>query len=488
MKLLRIYTVALFALLAWSGVAIAQQPFTPGTWTQVTPGNTPILAGHPLLLTDGSVLILDDNCNSSGAWWRLVPDSTGSYIHGLWSTAGTLPAGYNPIYFASQVLPNGNVVVMGGEFNVCGQVWTTLGAMYNVHTNAWTSVPAPVGWTHIGDAQSVILPTGKMMLADCCSTQEAILTSLSPITWTTTGAGKFDENGEEGWTLLPGGSVLTVDAYVGISCCAMGYQLYHTSTGNWTTPNNNTVVNLVDPGSHDLGPGALLPNGTVFYAGATSSNAIYSLPSRSWTAAPSFGSGLDIADGPAAVLPDGNALFMTSPGVFHTGAQFFEWDGTSLNLTSAPPNAINDSSYFGNFVVLPNGQILFVDFSNDVEVYTPAGTPCADCAPTITSVPTTLTHGSNNNPISGTQFNGLTQGSFYGDDNQSASNFPLVRITDAAGNVVYCRTHGWLGGVATGAATRHAQFDIPSSIVLGAATLEVVVNGIASAPVSVSIT
>jgi hypothetical protein len=130
---------------------------------------------------------------------------------------------------------------------------------------------------------------------------------------------------------------------------------------------------------------------------------------------------------------------------------------------------------------------LFTDFSNDVEIYTPSGSPCAGCAPTIKFVNSTLTHGSKNNLIGGTQFNGLTQGAFYGDDNQSASNFPIVRITDAAGNVVYCRTHNAAGGVATGAKLVSAKFDIPSTIATGSASLVVVANGIASAPVTVTI-
>jgi hypothetical protein len=138
-------------------------------------------------------------------------------------------------------------------------------------------------------------------------------------------------------------------------------------------------------------------------------------------------------------------------------------------------------------VVLPTGQVLFTDFSSSVEIYTPSGSPCAGCAPTIKTVATTLTHGSKSNRISGTQFNGLTEGAYYGDDNQSATNFPLVRITDSAGRVVYCRTHNWLGGVATGTTIRNAAFDIPGSIHTGAAHLVVVVNGIASAPVSVTI-
>src|SRR6266404_4186375 len=155
----------------------------------------------------------------------------------------------------------------------------------------------------------------------------------------------------------------------------------------------------------------LLPNCTVFAAGATTNNAIYTPSTGTWASAPKFGGSLDIADGPAAVLPSGNALFDTSPGVFNTGSKFFEWDGTTMNATSAPPNAAIDSSYVGNMVVLPTGQILFTDFSSSVEIYTPASlTPCTGCAPTIKFVQTTLTHGIKNNKIGGTQFNGLTQG------------------------------------------------------------------------------
>jgi len=488
MKVFRTLGIALLMTLVWSGIAGAQEPFTAGTWT-ATSTPPPSAVAHAVLLTDGSVLVNSFFfTNHADPWYRLVPDATGSYIHGTWKSAGTLPSGYNPLYFASSVLPNGQVVVMGGEYNNGGSVWTTLGAVYNPATNKWTSITSPPGWTTVGDAQSIILPNGKMMMANCCTSQEAILTlSGTTATWANTGTGKSDWNDEEGWTMLPGGKILTVDAYVPSGCCKMGYQIYDPTTGAWTTPSNNTIVNLVDPNSLELGPAPLLPNGTVFASGATTNNAIYNVKTGTWAVAPKFGGTLDVADGPAAVLPNGNALFDTSPGVFNTGSKFFEWDGTTLNATSAPPNAAVDSSYVGNMVVLPTGQVLFTDFSNSVQIYTPAGSPCAGCAPTIKTVASTLTHGSKNNRISGTQFNGLTQGAYYGDDNQSDTNFPIIRITDSTGRVVYCKTHNWLGGVATGTKVVQAGFDIPGSIHTGAASLVVVANGIASAPVSVTI-
>jgi hypothetical protein len=270
-------------------------------------------------------------------------------------------------------------------------------------------------------------------------------------------------------------------------CCALGYQIYNPSTGAWTTPSNNTVVNLVDPSSLEIGPMVLLPNRTVFVAGGTTNNAIYNVASGSWSQAPSFGNGLDAADAPAAVLPNGNALFEASPGVFNPPSSFFEWDGSAMHAVPAPPNATNDPSYAGNMVLLPTGQVLFTDFSSDVEIYSPAGAACTGCAPTITSVATTLTHGSLNNVIKGTQLDGLDQGAYYGDDNQSSSNFPVIRITDSTGAVVYCRSHNWPGMVASGSAVLTAKFDIPATIATGPASLVVVANGIPSAPVSVTI-
>ena len=489
MKVFRALGIVLLALLVCSSIAISQEPFTAGTWHKTT-NPPPSAVAHALLLTDGSVLVNSFFfSNHVDTWYRLVPDSTGSYVNGTWVNAGNLPTGYNPLYFGSAVLPNGQVTVLGGEYNNGSGVWTTLGAIYNPATNKWNKLAAPTGWTTVGDAQAILLPNGHLMQANCCTTDEAILTLTGGVaSWAATGTGKFDWNDEEGWTMLPGGKILTVDAYVPSGCCAMGYQIYDPTTGAWTTPSNNTVVNLVDPSSLELGPMPLLPSGKVFAAGATTNNAIYDPVAGTWSSAPKFGGTLDIADGPAAVLPNGNALFDASPGVFNTGSKFFEWDGTTMNATAAPPNAGIDSSYVGNMVVLPTGQVLFTDFSSDVEIYTPSSVAgCTGCAPKIGFVKATLTHGSTNNVISGTNFNGMDQGSYYGDDNQASTNWPLVRITDSAGHVVYCKTHGWLGGVQTGSTRVSTQFDIPSTIATGTASLVVVTNGIPSTAKSVTI-
>ena len=69
-----------------------------------------------------------------------------------------------------------------------------------------------------------------------------------------------------------------------------------------------------------------------------------------------------------------------------------------------------------------------------------------------------------------------------------ATNYPLVRFTNiATGDVCYARTHDHSAmGISTGGPTS-TEFDVPGSCEAGASNLEVVANGIASAPVSVTL-
>ena len=73
-------------------------------------------------------------------------DSNGDYVNGTWSQLASLPAGYGPLYYASAVLPNGMVVINGGEYNLGNSiVETNLGAIYNPVTNKWRKVAAHPG-------------------------------------------------------------------------------------------------------------------------------------------------------------------------------------------------------------------------------------------------------------------------------------------------------------------------------------------------------
>jgi hypothetical protein len=188
---------------------------------------------------------------------------------------------------------------------------------------------------------------------------------------------------------------------------------------------------------------------------------------------PDFPNGDNAGDSFAALLPNGNAL------VEGVSGQLYEFDGTHLNPTLAASGAL---------IVLPTGEVL-VSNGTFAEVYTPANTNFpSEWAPTIQQFPATVVRGSTYQ-ISGQQFNGLSQAASFGDELETATNYPLVRITNnGTGHVFYARTHGHSTmGVATGEEEVSTNFDVPAAAETGSSSLEVVANGIPSEPVTITV-
>jgi hypothetical protein len=484
--------IALAAAAFVSSLSIASAQI----WTPLT-NQPPFAASNPLLLTDGTV-IAHDACTPN--WWRLTPDNRGSYVRGAWAPIAPMAAGYGPLYFASAVLADGRVIVEGGEYNLCSAVWTNQGAIYDPVANSWTTVNPPAGWRTIGDAQSTVLADGTFMLANCCTTETALFDARK-LTWSPTGTGKFDIHDEEGWTLLPSGKVLTVDAYVRkYQADGTDSEIYDPATGAWTSA-GSTGVQLWDSypsasrASYEVGPAVLRPDGTVFATGATGApsaaghTSIYDTHTGLWTPGPDFPGNEDIADGPAALLPNGNVLVETSPGIFKRHANFFEWNGSTLTQVPSPPPADNESSFVGNMLVLPTGEIFWTDIGGNAWVYASSGSPNPAWAPSINASQTVTNIGRGKSyNLFGRNFNGLSQGAAYGDDAQAATNYPIVRITNrATGHVFYARTHDHSTMAVAYTGTTSTQYDVPSGMETGSSDLVVVANGIPSQPVAVTV-
>ncbi len=493
---------------------------TASPWTPLKnapPFGTP---GTMLLESNGTVLVHDepDNNTTGGttAWWKLTPDSHGSYIDGTWSKIASMPAGYTPLYFASAILPDGRMIVEGGEYIGENAVWSNRGAIYNPVTNRWASVAPPPGWTNIGDAASDVLDNGTFMLQHPCNTcltdpnptvDDALLNAKT-MKWTVIpGTGKNDPNDEEGWTLEPNGRLLTVDTWIPAAT-----QLFNPRTRLWSFAGNTaTNGNPVNPFPVvEIGPQVEMPGGNTFVVGAGTSTqepptacttdaptqtALYQYKPGTvgtWIAGPQIpaigNQQFGAADGPGSVLPDGNVLFDVSACVYNTPTHFFVYNASSNTITQIPdvPNAPNDSTYYTKMLALPNGQVLFNDGSSDMEVYTAGGTPKPSWAPTITALSSTKLAPGGSYSLSGRQLAGLDPGATYGDDVQDNTNFPLVRITNSAtGVVTYARTSGWTS-VSVAPGTRSAtRFTLPPGTPAGKSTLVVVANGIASPPSAV---
>ena len=257
-------------------------------------------AGLGFLMTDGTVIFQGKGLSD---WSKLTPDQSGSYLNGTWSQIASLPAGYAPMDFASQVLADGRLVILGGEYNSGVFVLTNLGAIYDPLADSWTPLTAPAGWGYIGDSPSVVLPGGQFLVGDKL---DVLMAELDPasLQWTAVAStGKSDINAEEGWTLLPDGSVLTIDV-----TNAQNSERYIPSLATWISA-GNTPVDLHSPGggncriygggcytpAGEIGPAMLRPDGTVFATGASKSGAartaLYTPPAvltdaGSWTARP----------------------------------------------------------------------------------------------------------------------------------------------------------------------------------------------------------
>jgi hypothetical protein len=442
------------------------------------------------LLTDGSVLA-QSGANWSN-WYRYVPDAKGNYSDGTWSQVASLQPGYGPLYFAADVLADGRLAIAGGEYNSPGNGYdlqlTNQGSVYDPIKNTWTPLGHPQKWKNIGDSPSSVLPNGNMLVGDKLQMWDAYLNPKT-LAWKRVGdAGKSDFNAEEGWTLLPNGTILTADVKN-----APNSEIYNPATGQWKTA-GSTIVDLHSPSPYgclmygpglcyyppgEIGPAILRPDGTVFYTGSFSTSgaghtAIYNAASGKWTVGPDFPNGDNAGDSYATLEPSGNVL------VFGVSGTVYEWNGSTLTQ-------VNGITYAGPPLVLPTGQVMVLSYSS-VMLYTPTGQPQASWLPTIKRVSKTLTRGQTYK-ITGTQFNGFGQATSYGDENENATNYPLVRITNnSTGNVFYAHTHGHSTmGVATGSLPVSTNFDVPAKMDTGASTLVVVANGTASKPVNVTI-
>ena len=440
----------------------------------------PFRAGVNLLLTDGTILVHEVFTNN---WWKFTPDIRGVYVNGTWARASTMRADYIPIDYASAVLNDGRVVVSGCESNFSTGS-NNIGAVYDPLEDQWTNLAGPQSWLRTGDAVCTVLPSGKMFVGDGYGVRNAALDPKT-LNWATLGnAQKHDIFDEEQGTLLPDGTVFVLD-YNGSPYA----EKYIPWLGAW-------VPAGITPGilrSNELGPTVLMFDGRVFATGGTGATAIYTPAANptdqgTWLPGPLFpfdvrGYQLGIPDGGACLLPNGNVLCVTCPVNGQLGNQFFEFDGTKLTHVPGTQNDALDFSELECMLMLPSGQVFYTDQSKHIEIYTPAGGPASIWRPTITTCPTHVKPNGDYR-IEGTQFNGFSETVAHADDVCNATNYPLVRIrNNATGHVTYCRTHDHsTRGVATGSQSVFTNFAVDQDTEPGPSTLEVVANGIPSAP------
>ncbi len=478
------YSFIAIALLTISFLFTSSRGFAQGVWVPLTNPAPDMNAGVMLLLSDGTVIVKTTSgsgcCGS--VWDKLTPDSHGSYVNGTWSVISQMAD--DRLYFSSQVLKNGQVYVAGGEY---GSGYGKA-EVYNPITDIWTPVPPLTSADSFFDANSEILPDGKVM--------QSILPYYTSGNWNYVydpASNTFSEgppclapHDESTWVKLADGSILFVSDYSTFS------QRYIPSLNAWVADATVPVM-LYDSVAYETGPAVLLPDGRAFFMSGSGVTAIYT-PSGTtspgtWVQGPTMPAGQATPDAPATMMVDGNVLITTSLAPhdsddFPSPMSFYVFDyltDSFIHITAPDGNdTFSGPSFISHMLDLPDGSILFSSAeSQQYYEYVPGGTPLAAGKPTIDTI---INIDCTTYEVTGKLFNGITEGACYGDDWQMATNYPIIRFT-ADTNVYYGRTYNWnRTGVMTGSLPDTAMFTIPDGLPTGSYSVELVVNGNPSAP------
>jgi hypothetical protein len=448
-----------------------------GTWSPLT-NPAPVSFSNCLVLSDGTLICANGGGAGGNAWYRLTPDSRGSYVNGTWSQIASM--NNTRLYYSVQVLTDGRVYVAGGENGTGHDTAET----YNPLTNIWTlTSPSPL--SVISDAISALLPNGDVLQSNSGSS----VAIYHPATDTWSSAAAPGNQNEADWVKLPDDSILTIIAY------GLNAQRYIPSQNQWVSEPSVPVAMYNNEG--ELGSGHLLPNGKVFWLGGTGNTVIYTPTGNtnpgSWVAGPVIPNGSGANDAPAAMMANGKILCAccNSTTTFGTKTLFYEYDYTTNSFTQIPdPNHTADLSdptqaFATSMLDLPNGSVLYCGANSKIYIYTPDGTQLTAGKPVITSV---AKNADGSYHLIGTGLTGLSEGAKYGDDKQMRSNYPIVHLTDnTTGNVYYARTYNWTStGVMTGSKVITTEFKLPAGLPNDPYSLVVSANGLVSAPVSFS--
>jgi hypothetical protein len=357
--------------------------------------------------------------------------------------------------------------------------------IYNVASNSWSPSGTKVypdssdeeGWTRTSKGTIVAYDLFQSIAtngsyAENYNPKTGIWRSISPSDGTAEGTIPQLSSVNLGFELGPSlrlqdGRVLEIGA-------TQHTALYNPIWNTWTAgPDiSGTLNGIASPFGADDAPGAILPNGHVIFAadaGASQftssgnitagSPVITGIPSTAlfqvfWSVnGPGIPSGAYIAsvDSASQVTISTPATATTSSdaiswgGTFSNPTELFEFDpvmNTIQQITSALPdgNLPFEGSYPTRMLILPTGQLLFSDSSSQLWVYTSEDAANPFLRPFITNV-NYLGHGKFR--LRGLQLDGQSSGAAYGDDDQMDSNYPIIRMLDSHGDVLYARTSNW---------------------------------------------
>jgi hypothetical protein len=142
-------------------VALTTKPALPSKFVGV---------GLKLLLSDGTVMaqLCTSAVDCGDQWALLTPNAQGSYTYGTWSANPQMH--YERTNYASVVLQDGRVFVIGGEYT--NDLGGGKADIFDPTNKSWTlaaAIPSMLFDASRGnefdDCQSMVLPDGKVLIA-----------------------------------------------------------------------------------------------------------------------------------------------------------------------------------------------------------------------------------------------------------------------------------------------------------------------------------
>ena len=327
-----------------------------GLWT-MTGAMSTVRAYHTAtVLPNGKVLVAGGNDNSSTSPARFSAELYDP-TSGTWTTTGSMNT--KRAFHTATLLPNGKVLVTGGDSGTGG---IPNAELYDPATGIWSTTSSMNSAR--AEHSATLLPDGKVLVAGgyryrAAQVAGSVVASAEIYdpttgTWTTTGSMTDARCGTTA-TLLPNGKVLVAGgfAYTTYGICLSSAELYDPSTRTWTTTDSMHKA-------RNYHTATLLSNGKVLAAGGNdgisgiSSAELYNPATGKWTAT---GAMATERNAPAAtLLPDGKVLVVgghASSGAL-SSAELYD----PVNGIWTTTDSMHKARYYHTITLLSNGKVL----------------------------------------------------------------------------------------------------------------------------------
>lgn len=330
-----------------------------GIWSPANSLNTARLLHTATLLPSGRILVAGGSAdnNEFGIASTETYDPTVAPSTGTWTFTGSMQNARES--FSMTLLPNGKVLVAGGE-NGHG-TYTTSAELYDPTTAAWTNTGSLNIARYMHTA--TLLPNGKVLVTGGIGSTFYISTSelYDPTagTWATNGAMNIGRYGHTA-TLLSNGKVLVAGGTTGTNST----ELYDPNSNAWTL--TGKMIN-----QRSFHTAILLPNGKVLVVGGTQSTEsvtmaeLYDPVTGLWSPAGQTRAAQYLFT-VAVLLPNGNVLVAGKDVNDSPVADLFNPTTGNWSATMQPSH-----SYFLPILrVMPNGKAVLAAYEG-CEIYDP---------------------------------------------------------------------------------------------------------------------